>query len=155
MRWPGHDVVGLTRDESGDEVVRNRGGEPIRGDILDRRSLHDVVAGTDVVVHAATKIPTDTNPSESDWELNDRVRREGTENLVAASADHGVDRIIVQSIVWVARQPTLHFLVENPDHVAELPASPWRSLFRASAVGVFVTPAIGVVVGAWYWPRMD
>lgn len=45
----------------------------------------------------------------------------------------------------------LHFLIENPDHVAELPASPWRWLFRASAIGVFVTPALGVVVGIWYW----
>lgn len=101
----GHEVVGLTRHRSSDETVRNRGGEPIRGDILDRSSLNDAVAKTDGVVHAATTIPTDTNPTESDWELNDRVRREGAENLVAASAEHDVDRLIVQSIVWVARQP--------------------------------------------------
>lgn len=45
----------------------------------------------------------------------------------------------------------LHFLVENPDHVAELPPSQWRPLFRVSALGVFITPALGLVVGAWYW----
>lgn len=46
---------------------------------------------------------------------------------------------------------TLHFVVENPDHVAGLPASPWAPLFGASAVGVLVVPAIGVVVGARAW----
>lgn len=45
----------------------------------------------------------------------------------------------------------LHFLVENPDNVRALPASPWRGLFRASAVGVAVAPAIGTAAGAWCW----
>lgn len=44
---------------------------------------------------------------------------------------------------------TLHFVIENPDHVAEIPPSAWRLLFQVSAVGVFITPAVGVVVGAW------
>ncbi len=103
----GHDVVGLTRDDEGDEVVRERGGEPRRGDVLDRSSVVDaaVEADADVVVHAATAIPTDTNPDEKDWELNDRVRREGAENLVAAVGEAGADRFVQQSIVWVARQP--------------------------------------------------
>lgn len=101
----GHEVIGLTRDESGDNRVRDRGGKPVRGDILHRNSLLEAIDGADVVVHAATKIPTDTNPSEAAWELNDRVRREGAENLVAAAVEHGVDRLILQSIVWVARQP--------------------------------------------------
>lgn len=101
----GHEVTGLTRDESGDELVRERGGNPVRGDVLDRGSVIDAAEGADVVVHAATTIPTDTNPSEAAWELNDRVRREGARNLVAATAEHDVDRLVLQSIVWVARQP--------------------------------------------------
>jgi nucleoside-diphosphate-sugar epimerase len=101
----GHEVVGLTRDDRGDAVVRERGGEPHRGDVLERVSLVDAAAGTDVVVHAATKIPTDTNPDDDDWALNDRVRREGTENLVAAAAAVDADRVLVQSVVWLARQP--------------------------------------------------
>ncbi|MDX1747283.1 MAG: NAD-dependent epimerase/dehydratase family protein, partial [Halobacteriales archaeon] len=31
----GHDVLGLTRDEAGDEIVNDHGGTPVRGDILD------------------------------------------------------------------------------------------------------------------------
>lgn len=45
----------------------------------------------------------------------------------------------------------LHFVVENPDHVAAIPASPWRLAFQVSAVGVAVTPAAGAVLGARYW----
>lgn len=101
----GHDVVGLTRDERGDAVVRERGGEPHRGDVLNRDSVVEGAGNADAVVHAATKIPTDTNPSEEDWELNDRVREEGAENLVAAAAEADADRFVQQSVVWVARQP--------------------------------------------------
>jgi len=101
----GHDVVGLTRDDRGDRLVRERGGEPHRGDVFDRPSLVDGAGDADVVVHAATAIPTDTNPDEADWALNDRVRREGTENLVAAAAAADADRVLVQSVVWLARRP--------------------------------------------------
>lgn len=100
-----HEVVGLTRDSTGDELVSSVGGEPWRGDVLDRASLVDGAENADVIVHAATKIPTETNPSDAEWELNDRVRREGAKNLVAAAAEHDVKRFVLQSIVWVARQP--------------------------------------------------
>lgn len=101
----GHDVVGLTRDDRGDAVVRDRGGEPRRGDLLEPDAVQAAANDADVLVHAATKIPTDTNPDESDWTLNDRVRGEGAENLVAAAAAAGADRLVLQSVVWLARQP--------------------------------------------------
>lgn len=45
----------------------------------------------------------------------------------------------------------LHFVLENPDNVAAIPASPWRLAFQVSAVGVAITPAVGTLLGAWYW----
>lgn len=45
----------------------------------------------------------------------------------------------------------LHFLVENPDHIHMIPEGQWRLPFRMSAAGVAVMPAVGTVVGAWYW----
>jgi nucleoside-diphosphate-sugar epimerase len=101
----GHEVVGLTRDDRGDTLVRERGGEPHRGDVLNRGSLVEGAAGSDVVVHAATAIPTEQNPDDEAWERNDRVRREGTENLVAAAGAADADRFVQQSVVWLARRP--------------------------------------------------
>lgn len=101
----GHDVTGLSRDDRGDRIVSERGGTPVRGDILDRESLLEGADGADVLVHAATAIPTDPKPAPEDWETNDRIRREGTENLVAVAGEIGADRLLFQSIVWVARQP--------------------------------------------------
>ena len=101
----GHDVVGLTRDERGDSLVRERGGRPSRGDVLDRESVVEAADGADAIVHAATAVPTATNPDEEDWNRNDRVRREGAANLVAAAAATDARRFVQQSVVWVARRP--------------------------------------------------
>ncbi|WP_224450117.1 NAD-dependent epimerase/dehydratase family protein [Haloprofundus salilacus] len=98
----GHEVVGLTRDAEGDELVADRGGEPYRGDLFDADSLALAAEGADVVVHAATAIPTDPRPSDEAWERNDRVRREGTRALTTAAASVGAERYVQQSIVWVA-----------------------------------------------------
>ena len=100
----GHDVIGLTRDQRGDEIVEARGGTPHRGDVLDAESLIEGAADADVLVHAATAIPTETNPSEADWARNDRIRRQGASNLVATAPEVGAQRVLLQSVVWLARQ---------------------------------------------------
>lgn len=101
----GHRVVGLVRDEAGAATVADRGGEPRHGDVLDRASLREAAAGADVIVHAATAIPTGLRPSEPDWETNDRVRRDGARNLLAAAEAVGADRFVLQSVVWLVRRP--------------------------------------------------
>ena len=119
----GHDVVGLTRDDRGEEVVESAGGEPHRGDLFDRESLEAGAAGADVVVQAATAIPM-SDDSEKTWELNDRVRREGAENLTAAAAAVGADRYLQESVVWVARQPDgSAFDEDSPTHPTPTTAS--------------------------------
>lgn len=100
----GHTVVGLTRDDDGDEIVEKRGGEPRRGDLFDEDSVIRAAEGADVVIHAATAIPTE-NPTPEKWEINDRVRQKGTRALTTATAEAGAERYLQQSIVWVARQP--------------------------------------------------
>lgn len=45
----------------------------------------------------------------------------------------------------------LHVLVENPDHLLAVPASPWRSAFQLTGVAVTLVPAIGAAVAAWYY----
>ncbi len=116
-----HHVVGLTRDARGDELVEENGGEPRRGDILDRESLVDTTEGCDVLIHAATAIPTSQKPSDEEWTRNDLVRVEGARNLVAVADEIDAKRLLLQSIVWVARQPDGSQFDEettpNPDRV--------------------------------------
>ena len=66
-------------------------------DIFDGESLRRALDGCDVVVNLATAVPRPDQPA--DFTMNDRIRREGTANLIAAS-DRG-QRLIQQSIAMV------------------------------------------------------
>lgn len=111
----GHEVVGLTRDSAGDQAVDARGGEPVRGDLLEPGSLEEAMSDADVAVHTATKIPTSVDPTDAEWERNDRVREQGMEHLVTAASANDVDRVVLQSVVWLARQPDGNPFDEDAD----------------------------------------
>jgi nucleoside-diphosphate-sugar epimerase len=72
------------------------GMEVVLGDILRPETLTAATADCDVVLHLATAIPRAGRPQ--DWNLNDRIRREGTQNLLAACQMNGVGRYVQQSI---------------------------------------------------------
>ena len=57
----------------------------------------------EAIVHAATSLPAKTKPTEADWRRNDQVRLEGARNLLRVA--DGVERFLLPSVVWVARQP--------------------------------------------------
>ena len=54
-------------------------------DILEADSLPDVVAGQDAVVNLASHTPQSFPGKPADFIRNDRIRREGTANLLAAA----------------------------------------------------------------------
>ena len=97
----GHDVLATTRGIEGDRLVRSLGGRPASADILDVDSLAEVAAGQDAIVHLATQLPRAFPGRPSDFARNDRIRREGTANLLAAAQAAGVSRVVLQSIIWV------------------------------------------------------
>lgn len=99
----GHTVLGLARNERGDEIIRALGGEPRHADLFDAESLARAADGTEIVIHAATAIPTQPKTSPADWALNDRIRREGTQALASSATMVGARAYLQQSIVWVAR----------------------------------------------------
>jgi nucleoside-diphosphate-sugar epimerase len=131
----GHRAYGLVRDDPGADLVAARGGTPRRGDVLDRDSLERAVPDVDVLVHAATSIPTATDPPEEAWERNDRVRRDGVETLVAVAGDR-VERICFPSVVWVARQPNGAWFDETADR------HPDRTSRSAAAGETYLAEAI-------------
>jgi nucleoside-diphosphate-sugar epimerase len=96
----GFEVRGLLRDPVKQARVREDGGIPVIGDILDVPSLQRASTGCWGVIHLAANPPAD--------EDRFRVRVEGTNNLVGALRRNGVARLVIGSGYWVYRgQPDL------------------------------------------------
>ena len=98
-----HTVTGLARSEENVRLIESLGAKALRADIFDAAALARAAAGAQVIIHAATAIPTQARIRPSDWALNDRLRRNGTQALAEAAARVGALVYIQQSIVWVAR----------------------------------------------------
>lgn len=95
----GHRISAIARTAAKCAVLERFGVAAHQGDILDRASLGATLAGADIAIHAATVIPP--AGSTADWTPNDRVRREGADNLIAACRDARVRRYIQQSIAHI------------------------------------------------------
>jgi nucleoside-diphosphate-sugar epimerase len=111
----GHTVLALARSERNAELIRSLGGESRAGDIFDADSLARAAEGADAVIHAATAIPTKTRTGAKDWEMNDRLRREGTRALTICAAKVGATIYLQQSIVWLARPSDGAFFDETSE----------------------------------------
>ncbi len=94
----GHEVVGLSRSEDHDKWLSSHGAIARRGNLFDREGLFSITADCEAVIHLATAIPTKSRTVLDDWVLNDRLRTEGTTNLIAASIRASV-RLYIQSSV--------------------------------------------------------
>jgi nucleoside-diphosphate-sugar epimerase len=96
----GHTVLGLIRNPSGVPVLRSRGVEPIVADALDREGLLRAVDhhSADAVIHELTALKKPPLGA-GNMTMTNRLRTEGTANLLAAAARVGANRIVTQSIV--------------------------------------------------------
>ncbi len=105
LRDAGHEVTGITRSPEGEEKVRTAGGEPVRADVFDREALVAAAEGAepDVVISHLTKLPSNLNPRNMKraYEDNNRVRGEGTANVLAAAKAAGARRLIVQNVCFL------------------------------------------------------
>jgi 2-alkyl-3-oxoalkanoate reductase len=100
----GHNVTGTTRRSERAAEIRAAGATPAICDALDAESLRQevVTAAPEVVVHELTALPQKLDPREPGiYEANNRIRREGTANLVAAAQAAGASRLVAQSIAFV------------------------------------------------------
>ena len=98
----GHEVAGMTRSPGKVEMLRELGAEPVVCDVYDAGALTAAVTAfrTEMVMHQLTDLP-DTADQITDYrDRNNRIRTEGTRNLVAAMNAAGAERLIAQSIAW-------------------------------------------------------
>ena len=105
----GHEVTAITRSEEKLGELYELGAEPVLCDVFDAGRLGSVVARAepDAVINELTDLPQSLNPRKLGeyYAANNRVRREGTANLLdAARGAGGVRRFLVQGAAyWYAQ----------------------------------------------------
>jgi nucleoside-diphosphate-sugar epimerase len=103
----GHHVTAITRQEKNLAELFELGAEPILCDVFDAGRLESIMtrAEPDAVVNELTDLPQSLNPRKlaEYYAANNRVRREGTKNLLSAALGTGVRRFLAQgSAYWYA-----------------------------------------------------
>lgn len=101
LRDAGHTVTGTTRHADKATSLRSMGATPIIVNALSREEVVTAVrnAKPDVIIHQLTAIPEKLNMRRFDEEFatTNRLRIEGTDNLMAAARAVGCPRFIAQS----------------------------------------------------------
>jgi 2-alkyl-3-oxoalkanoate reductase len=97
----GHEVIGTSRSPANADRVRALGAQAIALDLLDARAVRQAVLETrpDAIVHQATALANARFGRSLDrtFAQTNRLRREGTDALLAAAGEAGVRRIVAQS----------------------------------------------------------
>jgi nucleoside-diphosphate-sugar epimerase len=102
----GHEVVGMTRSASKQDLVRSLGARPVMADALDPDAVAQAVASAEpeVIVHQLTALSGKLSARDmrhpdrsSAATMTNRLRTEGTDHLLAAGRAVGARRFVAQS----------------------------------------------------------
>ena len=100
----GHQVTAITRSKEKLGKLYDLGAEAVVCDVFDAGRLGSVVARAepDAVINELTDLPESLNPRKLGeyYAANNRVRREGTQNLLSAALGAGVSRFVVQGAAY-------------------------------------------------------
>lgn len=97
----GHEVTGMTRREERAAEIRAAGAEAVVCDAFDAEALREAVvaARPEAVAHALTALPPRFTV-RTDLKPTNRIRVEGTRNLIAAARAAGAKRIVAESVAF-------------------------------------------------------
>jgi 2-alkyl-3-oxoalkanoate reductase len=163
----GHEVVGMTRSGSKQELVRGLGARPVVADALDADAVAQAVASAEpeVIVHQLTALSGKLSardmrhPERSSVAImTNRLRTEGTDHLLAAGRAVGARRLVAQSFAAFRWARTGGPVLTEADPVDDNPPA----ALRAPLAGILhverTVPAIawgeGLVLryGGFYGP---
>jgi nucleoside-diphosphate-sugar epimerase len=155
----GHQVTAMIRSPERGEQVRAMGAEPAVADALDGEAVRGAVLDCrpEALIHELTSLPRRIDPRkiERDFALNDRLRSEGTRNLVEAARAAGTRRILAQSIAFMyAPGPPGTVHDEQDPQLEQAPKSFRRSARAVAELERAVLGAQGLVLryGYFYGP---
>lgn len=101
----GHEVTGMTRREERAAEIREAGASAVVCDVFDAAALSSAVkeAAPEVVVHQLTSLPPrlDYKAKDDPLAATNRVRSEGTRNLLAAAQAAGARRLVAESVAFL------------------------------------------------------
>ena len=130
----GHEVVGTTRSEDRSRELYDLGATPAVLDALDREQVVAALQEVrpDVVMHELTAIASiDMRHFDRSFALTNRLRTEGTDNLLAAAKAVGVKRFIAQSYAGWAYARIGGPIKTEEDPVDPSPAREMRETYKA------------------------
>ncbi len=100
----GHEVTGMTRRGERMEEIAAAGATPVRCNVFRLQEIHNALhqAEPEVVVHLLTALPPrlDYKAKEDPLAPTNRVRTEGTRNLLAAAKAAGARRFVAESVAF-------------------------------------------------------
>lgn len=157
----GHEVFAMVRRESDRATVAQLGAGAVIADALDRGAVEAAVrqAAPEVVVHQLTAIGNvDPRRMERSFAATDRLRIEGTDNLLAAARAVGVRRFVAQSNGGFTYARTGGSVKTEQDQLDPTPVRPMASMIAAvkhlekAVLGAAWTQGVVLRYGAFYGP---
>src|SRR5581483_12302548 len=130
----GHEVVAMARSAAKIDAIRGMGAEAVVADALVLEEVEAAVARAEpeVVVHELTAIPARVDPRRfaEEFHATNRLRRDGTRNLVAAAVGASARRVVVQSIAQ-AYKPVGGWIKTEEDPLYDQAPPVFRDIFDA------------------------
>ncbi len=142
----GHEVTGMTRREERAAEIRADGARCVVCDVFDRPALNEAVAAAkpEVVIHQLTSLPPELDPRKKGiYDANNRIRREGTSNLVGAAGAAGARRMVAQSIAFIYA-PTGGWVKTEDASVISMPGEFGRAVEATMSLEQQVIGAAGI-----------
>ena len=135
----GHEVFGTSRSSRRAGEIEGLGAEAVALDVLDRAAVGAALERTrpEVVIHQATALQ-DLDGSamrniDTAFVQTNRLRTEGTDNLLAAAGPAGVRRVIAQSFTGWPNEPTGSWVKTEEDPLDPNPPRNARQSMAAVA----------------------
>ena len=154
----GYSVTGTTRSPEKADALRALGVTPVIVDGLDRDAVIAAVAAAspDAIVHEMTALGelSDLRHIERSFAATNRLRTEGTDNLLAAAKAAGVERFVAQSYAGWPYERTGGPVKTEDDPLDPAPPAQMRATLARSVTSSQVTAFGGVVLryGGFYGP---
>ena len=157
----GHEVFAMIRRETDKAKASQLGAVPVFADALHRAEVEAAVrqAAPEVVVHQLTAIRhVDPRHFERSFAATNRLRREGTDNLLAAARAVGVRRFVAQSNGGFTYTRTGGRVKTEQDPLDRSPIRPMAAMIAAlkhlekAVLGAEWTEGIVLRYGAFYGP---